>query len=189
MKKQKRIFFIFWVVAALGIFFYTDLWAQEEFQARLFPEVGPGSQKAEKIIITVDSYTTSEEIYQLVNIYNNRGYDEFRATLQGMKKGILRPTGGRGMQIILHAAQSIPTDKGRKITLVGESQSWNLDSSRRYDSRFPFLVIELKLNEKGKGSGNIYLSADIKLTSEGTIEKAAYNAPPRQLLGAAEVKK
>ncbi|MDH4218138.1 MAG: hypothetical protein OEZ52_00645 [Candidatus Aminicenantes bacterium] len=35
-----------------------------------------------------------------------------------MHKGIVRPTGGRGIQIIIHAAQSTQTDKGRKIILV-----------------------------------------------------------------------
>ena len=188
MEKQNKARFSSWAAPVICLFLCTGLWAQEEFQARLFPDVGPGSQRAEKIIISVDSYTSSEEVYQLIETYNNRGYDQFRAVLRGMKKGILRPIGGRGIQIIFHAAQSIPTEKGRKIVLVGESQSWNLDSSLRYDSRFPFLVVELSLNEKGKGSGNIYLSADIKLTGQGTIERDAYNAPPKQLLGVAVLK-
>lgn len=188
MIKNKRRHFSAWIITAICLFLCTGLWAKEDFQARLFPDLGQGSQKPTKIIISVDSYTSTEEIFQLMNTFNNRGYEQFRATLRTMNKGILRPTGGRGLQVILHAAQSTPTDKGRKVTLVAESQSWSLDSSLRYDSRFPFMVIELKLNEKGKGSGNIYISADIKLTGEGTIERGAYNTPPKQLLGVAVMK-
>ena len=50
------------------------------------------------------------------------------------------------------------------------------------------MVIELSLNEKGKGKGNIYLSADIKLTGQGTIEMTGYSSPQRQLFGVAVMK-
>lgn len=189
MEKQNKARFSSWVAPAVCLFLCTGLWAQEEFEARLFPDESRGSQRAEKIIISVDSYTSSEEVFQLIETFHRNGYKQFRTMLREMKKGILRPTGGRGMQVTLHAVQSTQTEKGRHIILVGESQSWNLDSRRRHDNRFPFLVVELSLNEKGKGSGEIYLSADIKLTGQGTIERDAYNAPPRQLLGVAVLKK
>jgi hypothetical protein len=188
MNKHTRAHLSAWVAAAIFLCLCTGLWAKEEFQARLFPDLGQGSQKATKLIISIDDYTSSEEVFQLMNTFNNRGYEQFRAALHAMKKGTLRPKGGRGVQIILHAAQSTPTEKGRNIILVGESQSWNLDSRMRYDGRFPFMVIEFSLNEKGKGDGNIYVSADIKLTSQGTIEVTGYSSPPKQLYGVAVLK-
>jgi len=188
MNKHNRAHLSAWVAVAIFLCLCTGLWAKEEFQARLFPDLAQGSQKATKLIISIDSYTNSEEVLQLIQTFNNRGYEQFRATLHAMNKGTLRPTGGRGVQIILHAAQSTPTDKGRNIILVAESQSWSLDSRLRYDGRFPLMVIELSLNEKGKGKGNIYLSADIKLTGQGTIEMTGYSSPQRQLFGVAVMK-
>lgn len=161
----------------------TVLWAKEEFQARLFPGLGPGSQKAKKLQISVENYTTAEEVFELIEIFNKRGYEQFRGAFRGMKKGFLRPSGGRGVKIILHAAQNIQTGKGRKILLVGESQSWNLDASLRYDSRFPFLVVELNIDNKGKGEGKVYVQADIQLTGQGAIDLASYDSPPKQLFG------
>ena len=189
MEKYNRAHSSAWVIAGICLFLCTGLWAKEDFQTRMFPDVGPGgSQKPTKLIFSVDSYTSSEEIFQLMNTFNNSGYEQFRAALRAMNKGIVRPTGGRGTKIVIHAAQSSPTDKGRNIILVAESQSWNLGSVMRLDSRFPFVVIEFSLSEKGKGTGNIYVAADIKLTGEGTIERGDYSTPLKQLLGVAEMK-
>jgi hypothetical protein len=189
MIKHNRVHISAWIIAAICFFLCSGLWAKEEFQARMFPDVGPGgAKKPTKLLISVDSYTSSEEVFQLMNIFNNSGYEQYRAALRAMNKGIIRPTGGRGTRIILHAAQSTPTEKGRNIILVAESENWNLGSIIRLDSRFPYVVIEFSLNEKGKGTGNIYVSAEIKFTGEGTIERGDYNTPPKQLLGVAEIK-
>ncbi len=189
MIKQNRVHFSAWVAAAIFLCLCAGLWAKEEFQARMFPDVGPGgTKKPTKLLISVDSYTSSEEVFQLMNIFNNSGYEQYRTALRAMNKGIVRPTGGRGTRTILHAAQSTPTEKGRNIILVAESENWNLGSITRLDSRFPYVVIEFSLNEKGKGTGNIYVSAEIKLTGEGTIERGDYIIPPKQLLGVAEIK-
>lgn len=171
-----------WAVVAVCLSLSTVLWAKEEFQARLLGS-GPGSQKPIKLIISVESYTSAEEVFQLMEILNKRSYKQFRAAFRGMKKGIIRPTGGRGMKMTLNAAQSIQTDKGRRILLFAESQSWNLGSKLRYDSRFPFLIIELNIDNKGKGKGKLYILADIRLTSQGTMEIASYDSPPKLLFG------
>lgn len=163
--------------------------AQEIFQGRLIPGLGGGTQKAMKLVISVESYTTAYEVFELIDIFNNSGFDEFKSALHNLNKGTARPTGGRGMQIILNAAQSTPTDKGRQILLVSRSQSWDLDTRIGYDGRYPFLAIVLDLNEKGKGSGKIYQQADIRLTKEGIIELGATGSPPKQLVSVTLQKK
>lgn len=169
------------------VFFFIGpslvLWGQEEFRARLVPPQGPSAQQAEKLRILVDSYTSDEEVFNLIETFNKRGYEEFRSTLRGMNKGAIHPIGGRGAELILHAAQSVETEKGRKIILVAESYSWDIGTSFSFDQRFPFLVIELDLNKKGKGKGKVFLSARIKLTSEGTIEMESYSTAPKPLWG------
>lgn len=188
MQKQKKSRFYSWTALAIGLLLATGLWAQEEFKGRLFPDAARGSQRALNIIISIDEYTSKQEVFQLIQTYHQSGYKQFRSDLREMKKGILRPVGGTGNQVVFHLAQYTPTGNGGEIILVGESQSWNLDSRRRHDNRFPYLVVELSINEKGEGSGNIYLQADIRLTSQGIVEKASYNQPPRQILGIELVK-
>jgi hypothetical protein len=181
--KCKITTFSAWIVAVVYMSLSTVLWAQEEFQARLLPGQGPSSQQAEKLRIIVDSYTSDEEVLLLIDTYNKMGYEQFRSTLHGMNKGVIHPIGGRGTKLILHAAQSTQTDKGRQIFLVAESYSWDIGTSFSFDQRFPFMVIELDINNKGKGKGKIYLSARIGLTSKGTIEMESYSSPPKQLWG------
>lgn len=172
-----------WIVVAVCMGLSLHLWAQEEFRGRLLPGPGPSSQQAEKLRILVDSYTSDEEVRHLVEVFNRGGYEQFRSALHGMNKGELHPIGGRGTKLPLLAAQSKQTEKGRQILLVAESYSWDIGTSFHFDQRFPFLVIQLDLNNRGKGSGKIYLSARIKLTGEGTIEMDSYGSPPKQLWG------
>jgi hypothetical protein len=188
MVKQNKVRLLSAITPIVFLFLFTDLYAHEEFQARLFSGSGAGFQRDEKIAITVDSYTSTEEVIQLIQTFHKSGYKKFRTALRKMKKGFLRPICGRGMQVTLHAAQSTPTKKGRHIILVGESQDWSMESHRRQDSRFPFLVIELDINEKGRGSGELYVAANIRLTGQGTIERSGYNTPPWQLIGLAQLK-
>jgi len=56
------------------------------------------------------------------------------------------------------------------------------------DSRFPFMVIELNVDDKGKGNGKIYDQASISLTAEKTFSMSGYNAPPVQLWDVRPVK-
>ena len=182
---ERRIMksFLAWTVVAVCMSLSTVLWAQEEFQGRLVPGQVRGAQKAEKLKILVDSYTSDEEVLHLMDVLHKKGYEQFRNTFRGMKKGAIHPIGGRGTKLILHAAQNVQTDKGRQIILVAESYSWDIGTSFSFDQRFPYMVIELNINKKGKGKGKIYLSAQIKLTSKGTIELESYSTPPKQLWG------
>jgi hypothetical protein len=161
----------------------TEVLGPEEFRARLTPGQGPSAQQAEKLRILVDKYTSDEEVLRLIDVYSKMGYEQFRAALHGMNKGAIQPIGGRGTKLVLHAAQSVPTEKGRQIILIAESYSWDIGTSFSFDQRFPFLVIQLDLNEKGKGRGKVFLSARIKLTSEGLIEMESYSTPPKPLWG------
>lgn len=177
-----------WTVMAVFLSLSSVLWAKEEFQARLLPGLGPSSQKARKLIISVDRYTSTKEVLELSEIFNRGGYEQFMSAFRGVIKGFVRPMGGRGKKINLHAAQNIHTDKGRKILLVTESQSWSLDTTLRFNIKYPFLVIELNLDNKGKGKGKIYMQADIRLTRQGVIEMVSYDSPPKQLFGVRAMK-
>lgn len=151
---------------------------KEEFRARLL-ESGPVTIRALKLKISVERYTSAQEIYKLIQIYHDRGYNQFRRALHGMNKGNILPGGGRGLKIILRAAQKTRTDGGRRILVVAESHNWRrMDSLSRYDSRFPFLFIDLRFDARGKGMGRVYPRADIRLTSQGNIEIASFFSPP-----------
>jgi hypothetical protein len=165
------------------------LLAGEEFQARIL--MGSGGHPAETVMnvkILVESYSSREEILQLMEIINQSGYEAFMTAFRGMEKGAFIPVGSRGVKIILHAARSIQTEKGRRILLFTERQSWDVHVSQRIDRRFPFMAIELNIDNTGRGDGKIYEEAHIVLTPQGTIEMDSSNSPPKQLFGVRLVK-
>ncbi len=174
------------MVSAACLVLSSDLWAQEKFEARLLAEPGETpeqAEKAKKFEISIDSYTSVEEVTRLKEIFHNEGYESFMSAFREMNKGTLSPVGGRGVKIAIHAAHSTPTDKGRKILLFTSSQSWDVDTPRIIDWRFPFMLIELDIGHKGKGKGKIYEQVSIKLDPEGNVAMHSYNSPPLSLWG------
>jgi hypothetical protein len=63
-----------------------------------------------------------------------------------------------------------------------------VDAFQRIDKRYPFMVIELDINEKGDRKGKIYEQASIELTSEGTVGKESYLSAPLVLWGVQALK-
>jgi hypothetical protein len=180
---KKGILFSFCAWAITGIFLCAGQTApqKEEFLARVLQGSQMYTESVKKIKITIDGYSTEEEVQNLIQVMNEKGYEPFMDAFRALNKGIFFPIGGRGIKIIIHGASSIPTEKGRKITLFATRQPWDADSNQRIDSRFTFMVIELDLDSKGNGTGRIYDQAAIKLTPQKTIEMDGYNAPPKQL--------
>lgn len=157
--------------------------ATEEFQARLLGQASHPGGQATKFIISIDGYTTEEEVYELAKIFSASGYEAFMTAFQAMTKGFVRPIGGRGIKVTIHAAHSLPTEKGRKILLFTQRQSWDVEAQQRTDQRFTFMVFELNLDKKDKGEGKIYEQAKIRLSGQGMIEMESYNTAPLQLWG------
>jgi len=170
-------------IAATCLVLSSLLWAEEKFEGRLLAEPGLDSGLATKFEILVQSYTSTEEVTRLKEIFHKEGYESFMSAFRGMNKGILSPVGGRGVKIVIHAAHSIPTDKGRRILLFTPSQSWDADTPRIIDWRFPFMLIELEIGHKGKGKGKIYEQVSIRLYPDGTVGMDSYNSPPLTLWG------
>jgi len=168
------------IVACLGL--GRTLWAEEEFRARILGGSGPNAYAAVNLKIVIESYTTKEEVLQLMGILNTNGGENFLSAFRKIDKGSLLLIGGRGLNVRLHAAHSTPTEKGRRILLFTERQSWDVGVSQRSEGRYPFMVIELDVNAKGEGSGRIYEAAQIRLNNQGVIEMESYNSTPKQLV-------
>jgi hypothetical protein len=181
--------FTAWAAAAVCLSVSAVLWAGEKFQGRVLTEGDrPGAYRAMRVKITVESYSSPGEILKLMEILRDQGYEPFMRAFRDINKGSFQPIGGRGVKINLHAAHSVSTEKGRQVLLFTQRQTWDLDMQQRIDRRFPFMVIELNLDDKGKGEGKIYEQANIRLTPQGTMEMEAYNSPPRQLYDLQTVK-
>jgi len=183
------------LVALLGVClcFSGALSAAEKYNAKLFTRGGPNTENVIKLEITIDSYTSGEEGWILFHALNYEGWDQFIAAFRQSVKGHVAFKGARGLNIAVHAAQVIPTEKGRKIMLFTEKQTWEVDVMQRTDGRFPFMVFELDLDNKGAGEGKIYENAQIKLKGDreagtGALEMESYSSAPKVIFGVGLVK-
>ncbi len=181
MRKQTVKNCLVFTVAIVCLGSSPFLWAGERFEARLLAQSGLSEELATKFEIFLEDYTSTEEFLRLREVFNKDGYGSFMNAFRGMNKGSLSPIGGRGIKIVIHAAHSIPTDKGKKILLFTSSQTWDADTPRIIDWRFPFMFFELDIDHKGKGKGKIYEQVSIKLNPEGIVEMDSYNSPPLAL--------
>jgi len=179
---------IIYALGALLLSSASSLWAQVEFKARLMTGGGPNVQSAINLRIRIESFTTTDEVRNLVEAYNSGGEDGFFAVFNKIDKGSLRFLGGPGLNIGFHAAYEKPTDKGYKIMLYSKSRSVEPGSSKLVYGGFLFLVVELDLDKNFQGEGRVYEDARIRFTAQGTIEMESYTRAPKDLVGISQVK-
>jgi len=153
---------------------------KEEFQARLLQGGRQSMESIRKIKLTIDSYTTDEEVVNLISVLNQQGYEPFLGAFRALNKGTFLPIGGRGIKIVIHGAHSIPTENGRQILIFAMRETWDLEVRQSIDPRFGFMVVELNLDSKGNGTGKIYEQANIQITPQRTFVMDGYNSPPKQ---------
>jgi len=165
--------------AALAAFI-IPLGAADVFKARMLTGKAPIQPPQIDVRIEVESWTTLEEISRLNEVMDKSGIDAFISAFSGVKKGVVRFMYARGWNLPIHAALVFPTEKGKKILLFFNRQNWEPGSQFASTGRHFFMVMELKLNEKGKGEGRFFEDAQIKLDPLlGKIEMETYESAPK----------
>jgi hypothetical protein len=155
------------------------LGAQTIFRAQMLTGKAPVEPALVRIQIEIKDWTTPEEVREFQKTLNEAGVDAFLAAYGRAEKGVVRFMYSHGFNIPIHAAFSIPTEKGKKIFLFTNRQQWD-PGYQKSMARNLFMAIELKLNEKGKGEGRFYEDAQIRLEpQEGTIVVESYDGTPK----------
>lgn len=181
------------VLVGVCLCFGGILSASEKYRAKLFTRGGPNTESVLRIQINIESYTTGEEGWKLLQALNDQCWEPFITGFRQSNKGSVVFQGSRGLKVVIHVAQVIPQENGRKIMLFTERQAWEVDVSQRIDGRFPFMVFELDVDNKGRGDGKIYENAQIKLkgdrdTSTAIMEMESYNSSPKVLFSVELIK-
>jgi hypothetical protein len=149
------------------------------FKAQMLTGKAPVEPPLIKIQIDIRSWTTPDEVRAFQQTLNQAGVDAFMDVFSKTDKGVVRFMYAHGFNIPIHAAFSIPTEKGKKILLFSNRQQWD-PGYQKSMGRNLFMAIELKLNEKNKGEGRFYEDAQIRLEpQEGTIVVESYEGSPK----------
>ena len=166
-------------IAAVLAAWASPLGAAEIFRARMLTGKAPVEPALISIQIEVTGWTTPEEVRDLQQVLNSGGPDPFMAAFSRADKGVVRFMYARGFNIPIHAAFTVPTEKGRKILLFFNRQQWDPGYQRSMARNF-FMAMELKLNAKGKGEGRFFEDAQIRLDPlEGLIAVETYDGSPK----------
>jgi hypothetical protein len=149
------------------------------FKAQMLTGKAPVEPPLIKIQIEVKEWTTAEEVRAFQQTLNQAGVDAFMDAFSKADKGVVRFMYAHGFNIPIHAAFSIPTEKGKRILLFTNRQQWD-PGYQKSMTRNLFAAIELKLNEKNKGEGRFYEDAQIRLEpQDGTIAIESYDGSPK----------
>jgi hypothetical protein len=164
------------VVIAAGV---SPLGATDVFRVQMLTGKSPVEPPMVKVQIEVQAWTTPEEIRAFQQAYSDGGTDAFINAFSKAEKGVVRFMYSRGFNIPIHAALTVPTEKGKKVLLFLNRQQWD-PGYQKTMGRYLFMAIELKLNAKGKGEGRFFDDAQIRLEpSLGLIAIETYDSTPK----------
>ncbi|MCX8159327.1 MAG: hypothetical protein N3G18_00160 [Candidatus Saccharicenans sp.] len=182
-----KVGFVFMVMICL---LAGQILAREVFRGRMLTERAPIEPPAVEILIEVDSWTSPEEIIQFNEVMARSGVEAFLDLFKATKKGVVRFLYARGYNLTIHMAQVQPDESGKKkIILVFRREPWS-QGTQLGTGRYYFMVMELKLNEKGKGEGRFYEDAQIKFdVTNGRVYLETYGISPKMIPMIQEVKK
>jgi hypothetical protein len=143
----------------------------------------PTSGATADVTITIDGYSSPEDVHALHALLADSGPD---ALLKALEKrdsmGKISRTGSVGFYD-LKVIRSIPTERGRRIIAVTDRPIGFLEAyynTRSTDYRFGVLRLDL---EGDKGTGELIYAAKINVKDDGTIEIENYGITPVRLAG------
>lgn len=134
--------------------------------------IGPGGLA--RFTITVEEYTTDEEVIRLLGLLADEGPRKLESELLGQEHGRFMTPGELGHNIGIVRSHQLE-DGGRIVRFVTARplalfESYNNTRSREH----PFGVIELTLDAEGKGAGVIVVAAKITLNDENRLEVESF---------------
>lgn len=165
----------------LGVaFIVSPLSCQEE---QMKPEaysgtaLGTGGTASAKSIgfnVRVNHYTSDEELDQLATLLKEKGPDALRAALEKLDVGRINPTGSVGNRLAVARKRQAGSDTFVTVVTARNMPFIELyRGGRTKDYSFGFM--QLTLNNKGEGHGQIMVAAKIRFNKKkGHYEIESY---------------
>ena len=123
---------------------------------------------------SIIAYTSDEELAKFALLLKKKGSDALRDALDKEDKGQLSPTGRLGNQIALARKRRVGADTIITIVTARIMPFIELYIGGR-STDYPFGFLQVKLNEKNEGTGQIMAAAKIKFDKKkGRYEVESY---------------
>ena len=161
--------------------------SHDQFTANLVDPAGHFGRfrsNTARVVIHLDHYSAQTDIDRLSGVLRQKGPEALRDALWNEEVGFIRVGGGLGYPIA--AAVSRPGENGNRVVRImidrPISQREVILNTRTVD--YPFTFIEIKLDASGKGQGQFFAAAKVKMKGD-TLEVESYSPQPLRLLGVA----
>ncbi len=155
---------------------------QEKFTAFAVDLGGSYGAATSLVQVTVNRWSTPEEKSHLESVLAESGPDALLAAMQKTKPvGRLYSPGHIGID--LRFAYQVPLATGGRRIIVGTDRPLSFyEASRRPRSvDYPFTVLEMRVDENGRGQGNLVVAGKVTALGE-TIELENYTTTPVRLM-------
>ncbi|MFY9825394.1 MAG: hypothetical protein WAM82_28720 [Thermoanaerobaculia bacterium] len=130
----------------------------------------------------MDRWGTEEEALAYLKTLKEKGQDGLLKTFWDAKEtGWVRIGSQLGYPIVF--ARSIPSPQGRIVRAFTDRpvQFFEARNSLR-SADYPFGIIEIRLDAKGKGEGTLVAAASAKFNDKGQLELERYGTQPFKLM-------
>jgi hypothetical protein len=132
--------------------------------------------------ITVNRWSTDSERQRLMGILVESGQDKLLKALQEMPRvgNIKTPD---SLAYAIQYARRIPADDGgERVVLVTDRpiSFWETANQSR-TLQYPFMVIELRLDSRGRGEGRMTVATKLDVDRDGQIILENYGSQPVRL--------
>jgi 23S rRNA pseudoU1915 N3-methylase RlmH len=171
-------------VAALAASFLTTASAQEKKTEKFFANIAGGQTR--QIEVGIDSWSPEEERKKLLAILIEKGQEELVKTLRETKEvGYMRIQGGQYTSSPIRLSTQGKTKDGKRHIIVVADRPIGLREAARSTQsiEYDLTVIELLVDEKGKGEGAVAPAAKVSVDEEtGRLKIETFQTTPTRLI-------
>jgi hypothetical protein len=174
--KMKKIVLVHSVLVLLACTLTSSELRAQQRESYAAVVVGTGGMIGGRTLnlnINIDSYTTDQQVQEYLIQLKEEGQDALRKTLERTTVGRIAPVATTGTDLSI--ARVFQTEQGKVIRLVTARPVGFLEAYRRGRSMdYPFTIMELRLDQEGKGEGSIIGGAKLRFNKEGQLDIESY---------------
>jgi hypothetical protein len=146
----------------------------DEFSAVAIGTGGSLGGRSMPFRFRITRYTTDAEVKTLADLLKEKGTDALRRELEKLDAGRINPVGSTGNQIAVARRRQVGPDTVITIVTARIMPFVELYQSGR-STDYPFGFLQVKLNDKGEGTGQIMAAAKIRFNNKtGKYEIESY---------------
>jgi hypothetical protein len=150
-------------------FWTSSASAEEVYTATLTSARGLGKKTAE-LVLTVTSRTSDEEAAELQKILNEQGSEAAVEAIRKFDRGVARIVGGPSSPI--RHMRSHPGQNGARVIIITDGPLYFPEDapSPSAISKSSIGLIELVVDNSGKGRGNMVEALKVSITEDGVFQ-------------------